>query len=86
MQSGLTDDVGHRERLYGALCVSGLYAIAEFTAATISGSTALLADGLHMPASDFVSYRASPSSILELQLAAAPKTLEHSKRFGLDRG
>ena len=55
-----------RRRLYGALCVSGAYACAEFVAASLSGSTALLADGLHM-LSDFVSYGLS-IGILELTL------------------
>ena len=53
-----------RRRLYGALAVSGAYASAEVIAATISGSTALLADALHM-LSDFISYALSigiPSS------------------------
>ena len=55
-----------RRRLYGALAVSGAYALAEVIAATISGSTALLADALHM-LSDFISYALS-IGILELTL------------------
>ena len=55
-----------RRRLYGALAVSGAYASAEVIAATISGSTALLADALHM-LSDFISYALS-IGILELTL------------------
>ena len=55
-----------RRRLYGALAISGAYASAEVVTATISGSTALLADALHM-LSDFISYALS-IGILELTL------------------
>ena len=47
-----------RWRLLAAAGVSGLYAAAELTAAHFSGSTALLADALHM-LSDFASYAIS---------------------------
>ena len=45
-------------RLIGAACISGAYAVAELTAAHFSGSTALLADAMHM-LSDFASYAIS---------------------------
>ena len=45
-------------RLIAAAAVSGTYAAAELTAAELSGSTALLADAMHM-FSDFASYAIS---------------------------
>lgn len=49
-----------KKKLYSALAISGAYAVAETVAASLSGSTALLADASHM-LSDFFSYALSIS-------------------------
>lgn len=59
-----------RSRLVAAASVSGAYAVAELTAAHLSGSTALLADAMHM-LSDFASYAISLAIIWVTSSAAA---------------